>query len=552
MIRDAGLRRVNLRTQVIEEFHPNAEVPESLVDPRVLGLYEDRQGKVWVATFSGLERYDLARNGFVHFQHDPSDRYSLGANRVYSVFQDRDGAIWVGTYRGGVSRADPYNLKFEHYYYSLANREGLPSNNVLAILEDSRGDLWVGTDTGGVSIYSRDTRRFTNMLWSSGWSIAAIAEDKNGRLWFGTQGAGLVSYDRSTKVVRQYWHQRNNASSIGDNTVRSLYVDKSGTLWIGFSDKGLDRYDDRTDSFFHFWPDTEYVNVGVWCIYEDRRGVLWLGTIPGGPVYAFDQRTGVFTRPIREINGSVRAIYEDPKGIFWFGSWSGGMYRFDPSSQTVTRFTEFDGLANDFVKGMLADEHENLWISTEKGLSKFSPETRTFKNFTTKDGLQSDFFWSRSFCKGRDGRMYFGGTNGFNVFHPDSIRDNPNVPPVVITRFTVLNETVTLSRGGGVYNGVTLSHAQNFFSFDFVGLNYTAPERNQYAHKMEGFDKDWVDAGTRRYVSYTHLDPGSYTFKVKASNNDGVWNEQGTSLSIVILPPYWQTWWFRLLAIVAL
>jgi ligand-binding sensor domain-containing protein len=552
-----GLRRFDVADTTINDFYPDPLDSKSLIDHAVICLFEDSRGNIWVGTFSGLERYDPASGGFLHYRSDPEDPYSLRSNRVYSVFQDRDGAMWIGTYRGGISRSDPYHQKFEHYYSLKANSTGPVGTNAFALLESSSGDLWIGTEISGLARVERNSHRFTSFLSNQrlGATIALEA-DRKGRLWLATQGTGLVCYDGSTGTMKRYRHSQTHSSSIGEDEVQSLHLDRDGILWVGLKGRGLDRYDERSDSFIHYWPDDRYPSVGVWHIAEDRRGVLWLGSLYGGSgVYCFEKSTGAFTIPGKSLAGpgfsgfpSIRAVYEDSQGVFWLGSWGSGLYRFDPIKQTVTQFTEVEGLVNNFVKGMLADSRENLWITTENGMSKFDPRTGVFKGFTTKDGLQSNFFWSGSFCRGRDGRMYFGGTNGFNAFHPDSTRDNPNVPPVIITRFMVLNEPMKLGSG----NEVSLGYQQDFFSFEFVALNYTAPEKNEYAYRMEGFDKEWVKAGTRRYAAYTHLDPGKYTFRVKASNNDGIWNEQGTSLSVVILPPYWRTWWFRLLAILTL
>jgi ligand-binding sensor domain-containing protein/signal transduction histidine kinase len=555
-----GLRRVTLRTNVEERFRLDPRNGRSLVDDRVLSLCEDRQGNLWVGTFSGLERFDPATGGFLHFNSDPDDPRSLKANRVYAIYQNRDGSLWIGTYRGGVSRMDPYNQKFAHTFQSAFGTGGPRGKDVLSLLEDSRGELWVGTDLPGLELCDGQSRRFTSMFSDRARGVSvAIAEDRRGRIWVGTQGTGLLCYDRKGNTVREYRHDASRPSGPFDDNVRSLYVDRDGVLWVGYTTRGLDRYNERTDSFTHFDPDGQNAQTGIWCIQEDRSGMLWLGAMYAGTgVYKFDRSSSAFT-PIRVAAGnspassiaSVRGIHEDADGVLWFGTWKGGLYRFDPSTDSIRQFREIDGLCNNYVKGMLADEKGKLWISTENGLSRFDPVRETFKNFTVRDGLQSNFFWSGSFCRGRDGTLYFGGTNGFNAFHPDSIRDNPNIPPVVITGFHVLNDPVPLTQYGRRIDEVRLSHDQDFFSFEFVALSYTAPEKNQYAYFMQGFDRGWIQAGTRRYAAYTHLDPGSYTFRVKGSNNDGVWNEEGASLSIVILPPFWQTWWFRVLAVLS-
>ncbi len=295
--------------------------------------------------------------------------------------------------------------------------------------------------------------------------------------------------------------------------------------------------------------------TGVWCMYEDRSGSIWLG----GQyccLNKFDITTNRFTHfessltnPAGPSSGAVRSVFEDDRGYFWFGTWGGGVDRYDPRTGAFTYFMSQDGMPSDYVKGILSDDHGNLWIATEKGLSRFNRDTHALRNFTTEDGLQGDRFLSNSCFKGRNGWMYFGGTNGLNMFHPDSIRDNPNIPPVLITSFKVFDKPFFPSQSVSTVNEIHLTHDQDFLSFEFVALDYTAPQKNQYAYKLDGFDRGWVHAGTRRYAAYTRLSPGEYVFRVRGSNNDGVWNNEGASMKLVIAPPFWMTWWFITMAI---
>lgn len=549
------LLRVNITTRAITEYRSFPGDNASLPDPRIQCLYEDRRGDVWAGSFAGLEHYDPITDRFIHHLPDPDDSNSLLGSRVYTIIEDRDGTLWVGTYRGGVNRADPYNQRFEHYRLDLNTKVESSGLDVFAIMEDTRGDLWIGTDKSGVNLFDRKARRSRLMFSDRAWSVSvAIAEDSNGRVWIGTLGSGLMRFDPATNTVKEYRHDPANPLSIADNSIRALHVDGEGVLWIGLLDRGLDRYDARNTAFKHFRPDGKDGRAGIWHIQEDSRGSLWVGgATSGSGVYRFDKTSGTFTSFEQLVSSapriaSARGVYFESDSIVWLGTWGGGLIRLNIIARTTTQFTELEGLTNDFIKGMLADGNGNLWISTERGLSRFDPTTSSFTNFSTRDGLQGHFFYSGSCWKGRDGRMYFGGANGFNAFHPDSIKRNPNMPPVVITRFSVLNTPLPLVRSSDGYESMSLSHNQDIFSFEFVALNFTAPARNQYAYMMEGFDEEWVQAGARRYASYTHLDPGSYTFRVKASNNDGVWNEQGVAVTITIAPPYWQTLWFRGLA----
>jgi len=287
----------------------------------------------------------------------------------------------------------------------------------------------------------------------------------------------------------------------------------------------------------------------------DKNGDLWIGTFDGG-VNRLDQKTGVFTRyrhdsqnPQSLNNNAVYSIYAEANGFIWIGTFGSGLNRLDPNTGQAIHYTDRDGLPDNFVKSILPDANGNLWLGTDKGLSRFNPQTGAFKNFTVKDGLLSNQFLSAAYFKNREGRLFFGSEGGVIAFYPDSLKDNPYVPPVVITRFNVFDKPLPLPRALSALEEIKLSYRQNFFSFDFVALDYTAPLKNQYAYQLEGFDPDWVQSGTRHYASYTNVDPGEYVFRVKGSNSDGVWNEQGAAIKIIITPPFWQTWWFRTLAI---
>jgi signal transduction histidine kinase/streptogramin lyase len=288
-------------------------------------------------------------------------------------------------------------------------------------------------------------------------------------------------------------------------------------------------------------------NNSVFPIYEDRSGTLWVGTYSGG-LNKFDLTTKTFERftnnPKNQksiSNNMVLSLYQDRSGTLWIGTL-GGLNRFDLATKTFTYFTVKDGLPNDCIYGILADQSDNLWLSTNNGLCKFNPKRLTFRNYDVTDGLQGNEFNSGAYHRGSDGKFYFGGNNGFNAFFPDSIKDNPYIPPIVITDFKIFEKSVNY---GLIPHDIVLNYDQNFFSFEFSALNFILPEKNQYAYQMVGFDKDWIYSGTRRYASYTNLHPGTYTLRLKGSNNDGVWNEQGISIKVVINPPWWLTWWFR-------
>lgn len=555
-----GVKRFSRSTGRITHYRPLIHNPASLGDVIVFDICVDGRGTVWMATFSSLDKYDPVSDSFIHYRHNPNNPHSLSSDRPGALFEDKAGVLWVGTWHGGVSRYDPFKQKFALFRNIPNDLKSLSSNEVLAILEDRAGNMWVGTSGGGLNHYNQTTKQFVHYRHQpanpnsiSSNIVTALWEDRKGNLWVGCDGGTLDRFDRKHRMFVHY--------PFGD--IKTIFEDSQGELWLGLASESRR----LQESLIRFNPNkntsTVYRNVPshpdslhgeeVWCIYEDRSGDLWIATWKDGAMLnRFQRREGRFTHyehdpeDVHSISGnSVRAIQQDRQGFLWFGTWGAGLNKFDPTTGRFTRFHEHDGLPNNYIKGILVDDRENLWISTEMGLSKFNPQTGAFKNFSTDDGLQAERFLSGSCFKGRSGKLYFGGENGYNVFHPDSIQDNPNVPPIVITNFKVFDEPVQLPQSTSVNKEISLKYEEDVFSFEFVALDYTAPRRNQYAYMMEGFDKDWVNAGTRRYASYTHLDPGEYIFRVKGSNNDGVWNEQGASVNIVIQPAYWQTWWFR-------
>jgi transcriptional regulator with GAF, ATPase, and Fis domain len=317
--------------------------------------------------------------------------------------------------------------------------------------------------------------------------------------------------DREKKTFTYYRHDPKNPQSIGGNNVWSITEDKNGDLWIGTFDGGVNRFDRKTQTFTRYQNDPK--------------------------------------NPHDLNNGAIYSVYADENGYIWAGTYGGGLNRLDPNTGRAVHYTDKDGLPDNYVKGILSDANGNLWLSTDRGLSKFNPRNGVFKNYTVKDGLISNQFLSGAYYKSQDGRLFFGGENGVIAFYPDSLKDNPYIPPVVITRFNVFDKPLPLPAALSSLKEIKLSYRQNFFSFDFVALDYTVPLKNQYAYKLEGVDPDWVHCGTRRYASYTNVDPGAYVFRVKGANSDGIWNEQGAVINIRITPPFWQTWWVRILAI---
>lgn len=531
-------------------------------------FYEDRYGTFWIGTEYGVYIFDRLAGTYYRYFADRNDPYSLSSNRVTAIYEDRSGALWVGAQSGGLNKLNRSRQSFEHYYINPEHNRGLANWGIFAFYEDRQGLLWIGTNGEGLFSLNRENNEFKNYRNHSETpnslsnnTIWALCEDRQGLLWIGTAGGGLNRFSRDTGTFTHYLHQPQNPNSLCSDTISTIIEDRNGTLWIG-TNGGLNRFDPRENEFVHYRanpdiPDTLAHNL-VYVIYEDRRGKFWIGTRRGACVFDPDRET--FTTNRLNPRGtvglpySVFSICEDKNGFIWLGT-TGGLNKIDPEKGIAAVYLEKDGLANDVINGILEDEFGNLWLSTNNGLSKFDPRTGKFQNYSVADGLQSYEFNGGAYFKSRGGELFFGGIDGFNAFFPRSVKDNPYIPPVLITDFQIFNQPVPVGKefkGGMILkksitaaDSITLTHKHYTFSLEFAALSYIHSEENEYAYTMEGLEDTWNYVGQRRFVTYANLAPGEYTFRVKASNNNGVWNEKGAALKIRILPPLWETWWFR-------
>jgi PAS domain S-box-containing protein len=559
-----GLNRFDSRTHTFLRYTHDPRNLDSLGDSAVLETYEDRAGRFWVATNTGLDLMDRARGTFAHFAHNPSDPSSVSSNilNYEALCEDTSGALWIGTRSTGVDRLVSEPPRFTTYRHNSQDDKSLGNNAVNGLAIDSGGEMWIGTETG---LDRFDGKTFSHYNPNDPSSLSpgpqrVVAQDARGVVWTASYGGGLDRLDGQR--FTHFRHDPKNPDSLADDAISSLVPDPKKGLWIGVHGKGLDYFDGQ--HFTHFTPEPKnpagLPTHLVTPVLLDQSGVLWIATSDMGLV-RFDTNSRKFTtylmdpaQPGSQAANWTEDVYSDGASI-WVAA-STGLFRFDPETGRFTRhYTERDGLPNNSVVGILGDARGNLWLSTVRGLSKFDPKAETFRNYDEFDGLQGDQFTILSRAKAPDGRLFFGGPNGLSAFYPDRLVDNPTPPPVLLTEFELSNKPVKiggkdspLRQAINVASSLTLRYGQSVFRFQFAALDFTAPQKNRYAYRLEGFDRDWqyTDA-TRRFATYTHLDPGDYTFRVKASNNDGVWNEQGVALHIRILPPWWNTWWFRAL-----
>ncbi len=562
-----GFNRFDPHTHTFIRYLHDPRNPNSLSDNYLVNAHEDRAGRFWVATNYGLNLMDRAAGTFTRYLNDPNDPGSLSSNVINSgaFYEDASGALWIGTRSTGVDRLAGEGEKFTTYRHNPQDTNSLGGKAVTSLFIGSAGELWIGTES---SLDRFDGQTFTHYVNDphdpgslNNGPDRRVAQDAQGVIWTGTYGGGLSRLDGQR--FTHFRHDPQNPDSPAIDNISSIVPDPRGGVWLGVHGKGLDYFDG--EHFTHFPPDptnpTALPDPWVFPILLDQHGMLWITTARMGLV-RLDTNTQQFTtylldpsQPGNQTVNWTQDIYFDGT-VMWVAS-SIGLFRFDPVAGTFTHhYTEKDGLANNSVVGVLGDAQGHVWVSTVAGLSRLDPQNETFRNYDVFDGLQSNEFSITSRAKAPDGQLFFGGVNGFNAFYPDRLVDNPTLPPVVLTDFDLFNQPVEiggqdspLEQAINVAPNITLRYNQSVFRFQFAALNYTNPQKNQYAYKLEGFDQDWqYTDSNRRFATYTNLNPGNYVFRVKASNNDGVWNEEGTALIITITPPWWETWWFRSLS----
>jgi ligand-binding sensor domain-containing protein/signal transduction histidine kinase len=545
-----------------------------LSDASVRSIASGSSGSIWIGTQDvGLTQ--ITPSGKIGMRASvPGVAGTPSSNQIRSVYEDSTGLLWVGTFGDGLNRVDLKDIRFPHYHQNNRFPAKINNDTVRAFYEDPEGGLWIGTD-GGVNRFDRGSRSYIyyrndprDPSSISDDSVYSIVGDGQGHVWVGTFGGGLNRFDaREDRFVR-FRHDPANPESLAGDRVRALLTDREGRLWVGTHLSGLSRLDDvETGGFRGYENDPadprSLSDDLVYSLYEDRGGRIWVGTSNG--LNAYDPKCDCFDRYVFRMDGrgsmtdkAALSILEDREGNLWVGTFV-GLNLLDRETGTFTYFTEKDGLPNDVVYGILEDENGALWISTNKGISQFDPKKKAFRNFDVKDGLQDNEFLFGSYYRNHKGEMFFGGKRGFNAFTPNQVAPNPHVPEVVITDFRVIGGSGALDdprhprelpADAGPFR---LSHRDRVVSFEFAALDFSAPEKNRYAYRLEGFRDEWEYVKDRRYVTYTNLPAGDYVFQVKGANDNGVWNEEGARVRFTVVPPFWATVWFKgLIAMLAL
>lgn len=518
-------------------------------------VFIDREDNLWLSTENaGIILFDKNLKRYVNFSIDEFNPMSLNNSSIWAITQDRNDNLWFCTYGGGVNILTPNSDFIVHYKNIPGANQSLSFNIVTCFYEDSKGQKWVGTDGGGVNIFNEKTGRFVRFNNENSNlhrnTVLCFEETGNGKIWMGTWGGGLACYDDKHKSFESY--SKIN-SKIPDSYIFTMAKDQQNNLWMGGLSSGLIKYDIDKNEFIKYTPlNSDIKNVQINVVRTDKKGRIYVGTSRGFQIFNSNENRflsyNYIPSDIHSLSDSlVTDIFVEEEEV-WIGTQN-GLNRFDFKTNKFERFFMENGLPDNRISGITTDKEGILWITTKSGICRFDYNKKEFRNYSSSDGIQGNEFYPRSILRTKDGTILAGGINGFNLITPERMPENKTIPNVILTGFQIFNNEVVpgikdspLKRQISETTQLRISYSQSVLTFSFSVLDFTNPQKNQYAYKMESFDNDWIYSGTRKQTTYTNLNPGKYIFRVKGCNNNGVWNETGTTLEITITPPWWKTW----------
>lgn len=572
---DAGVNLLDSTGKKFRRYVYEKNKQNGLQSNAIYSIGEDDQKRIWIGTENGgLSVYNTETEQFATYLHDDMDMSSLSNNSVYTTYRDKKGNMWVGTFSGGLNVFNYDYNKFTHYKHTT-DINSVSHNNVLCFAEDADKKIWIGTDGGGIDHFDPLTKKFTHYVHREGDTksicgnyVVSICVDRKGNVWAGTWADGVTVFNPKKNTWKHYKNDPSNSNTISSNNAWSIFEDAEGKIWIGTHGGGLNLFQESTNDFRRFLADevsNNSVNTSIiHMMVDDKEGNLWIGT-DGGGLNCYNKKTGRFTHYMHTheknsiSDNSISSIIKDQNDNLWISTMNGLNY-FDTKTKTFKVYTTENGLPNNAVFGIVEDDKYNLWVSSTRGLSRFSPITNKITNYNIADGLQSYEFKDHAFLRTSSGLIYFGGINGFNEFEPNAIKENEFDPPLVITAFQIFNKEVKVSNDS-IHSVLTntisetdeihIPYESSVISFEFASLNYTLPEKKRYAYMLEGFDKTWNRIGVERKATYTKLDPGTYTLKIRGLDNQGNWSDNIKTIKLVIVPPFWMTTWFRVLMVIA-
>ncbi|MDT8430424.1 MAG: two-component regulator propeller domain-containing protein [Bacteroidales bacterium] len=537
---------------------------------RISAIRSDQLGNIWIGSSHGLIKLVPATGETQRFVHDPFDEKSLSENEIRSLYVEKNGFVWIGTPNTGVNVVNPYQFRFRHIMPATEDPVNQRNNNTRSFAELENGKLLAGKNHGGISVYDP----VADVTVPFGGSIGAMLQTKSVLVilaekqyyWIGTRNSGLIRYDRSSDEIRQF---RGEGKGIfHGNAVTSILRDREGVYWIGTNGFGLHLYDPEKDLFTQAgaMSDTSgaSINSRISSVIEDRFGDIWIGTAGGGVTRYLRARDryeafNIGSDSLRISFDYILTILEDATGNIWFGTFGNGLISYDRESKQFDFHNENNGLPNNVIYGILQDDKGYLWLSHNQGISMYDPLQEVYKNYDYLDGLQGNEFNSNAYHKLSNGMLAFGGPDGFNVFHPDSVRKETREPPVtVFTGLRISNEQVpigVMQDGRKILNKsitfaeqVNLLHSDRDITFEFAALDYAVPEKNRYRYRFEGTDNNWIDLGKDNHVTFHNLPTGHHVLNVAGTGTDGVWPDQWASIAINVRPPFYATPVFLVLA----
>jgi signal transduction histidine kinase/ligand-binding sensor domain-containing protein/CheY-like chemotaxis protein len=555
-----GLDLLNIKTKTFTNFSHQPGNANSLVNNNVFALTYGAGKKIWVGTEDGLDLFDENKGIFTKYIGD--NKATTSENNSINYIYNNSGILWLGTYEAGVRFYDTNLSMFDYFHKDPFDPDGL-SNNIVATFAETEKGYWIGTDGGGLNFMSSSTQKFTHYLPQagnknsvSGKHVIKLLNDSQKNLWIGYYGAGLDLMNPRTKIFTHYT-VGNKPDQVSGANVFALAEDKGGNIWVGMDGVGINvishskvikRYQYTSADTIH-----SLSNNDVETIYRDRENNIWVGTYAGLNLY--NPTTDNFThfKPYNSGLSSnvIISIFEDAKGNIWVGTLGGGLNLYDKHKKIFSAHIFPDGSNYSIINSITEDDNGFMWVSTNAGIISFKPNTNEFKKYTISNNLQGYEFFIGSGLKAANGELLFGGHNGFNIIDPYQLALNKSKHDVVFTDFQLFNKKVPVGENSILKKSITqtkeirLNYEQSVFTIEFSDLNYTLPEMNSYAYMLDGFEKSWNYVGSQRKATYTNLNPGEYTFKVKAANSDGIWNNIPSTIKIIIVPPFYMTWWFR-------
>jgi len=554
-----GIDSYNLKNKSFKHY-----ISSNFFENAAMSIFVGKKKDIWICTAGSLKLFDSSTDNFYNYYNNPDNPKSLGKN-LWSFYIDHKGNYWTVHTIGGI-RVAGKNNKFKHFDTDSKNLWHTSAKNITAISFDGSNQLWIGNyfNNIGLDVFKFEEQRIDRFLHKENdlkslgnGTIFSIFCDSKKQIWIGSNMGGLQQYNPETKNFTTYKNNPNDTLSIALNDVRSISEDKNGDFWVALEGKGVDRFDLISKTFQHFNAKNNHLSTDyIFQVFNDSKGNLWIATAWGLDVLRKGETIFKYFTYNKSDSSSIssnviHAIHEDAQQNIWIGTLE-GLNKFNPDNQTFTRYSA--GLKNKQVAGILSDQKNNIWISTKAGISKFDPRTQQFTNFDQEDGILSGAYHNMSCCKGINNDLYFGGIDGIDYFNPDSLNKEIESPKVVLTDFKLFNKSVTYKNDSSIIQkhisyskNITLGYKNNSFAFLYQTINLTHPEEITYAYRLDGFDKDWIYSGSKREANYSNMNPGKYTFRVKAKYGNENWSGKVTSIDLAIIPAWWMTIWFKIL-----